>query len=57
MPLTVACLHTNSNVRIQVGAAPLGVDPGDKEKPSAVTENTALQCVFRIANESFSTDR
>lgn len=45
-----------STVSIQVGAAPVDVDPDDKGK-LVVTEDTPLKCMFRIANESFTTDR
>eukprot|EP00752_Nemacystus_decipiens_P011328 g10066.t1 len=38
-----------------VGAAPVDVDPDDNGK-LVVTEDTPLKCMFRIANESFTTD-
>lgn len=50
----LAPLH--STIGIQVGAALADVRPDDKGKP-VVTEDTPLKCVFRIANESFTTDR
>ncbi|CAN0197317.1 unnamed protein product, partial [Ectocarpus sp. 12 AP-2014] len=46
---------TLTNVSIQVGAAPVNPNPNDKgERP--VTEDTPFKCMFRIANESFTTD-
>lgn len=45
-----------SNVRIQAGETHLVAGQDGKEKPF-VTEHTALKCVFRIADESFATDR
>lgn len=45
-----------STVGIQVGAAPVEVDPDGKGMP-VVTEDMPLKCIFRIANESFTTDR
>ncbi|CAM9405507.1 unnamed protein product, partial [Ectocarpus sp. 4 AP-2014] len=46
---------TLTNVSIQVGAAPVDPNPNDKREPP-VTEDTPFKCMFRIANESFTTD-
>lgn len=40
-----------------MGAAPVQVGPDDQEKYPLVTEDTPLKCTFRIANESFTTER
>lgn len=40
---------------IQVGASPIEMDA--KDKVPVVADDVGLKCVFRIANECFTTER